>query len=75
LSGVVIPLLQEAFNAIKSDEQTAWILNSDLAAKYKIVFDQFVAAFDYKFNLFDASGLDLCLIDVGSGSDTRVMAR
>lgn len=36
--------------------------------------DEFVDAFDYTYRPY-YSNLDLCLIDVGSGSDTKVMAK
>lgn len=41
-------------------------------------FNQFVANFDYEYRPLSpslVSKLQLCLIDVGSGSDTRLMVR
>jgi hypothetical protein len=37
--------------------------------------DDFLSTFDYKLNQFVAFDFDLVVIDVASGSDTRVMVK
>ena len=48
------------------DEETMFEVKTDI--------EMFVEGFDYKYEPF-VCDLDLCLVDVGSGSDTRVMAK
>ena len=43
--------------------------------KVKNEIEVFVTGFDYSFKEFICRGFDLCLVDVSSGSDTKVMAR
>ena len=45
--------------------------------EFKKLFREFVGGFDYQLRPMKdlADKIDLCLIDVGSGSDTRLMVR
>lgn len=46
------------------------------SAKIKELMIKFEESFDYKFKPFEMSKeLDLCLIDVNSGSDTKLMVK
>ena len=45
---------------------------------FKDLFSEFIRTFDFQLRAVNeslASQVDLCLIDVGSGSDTRLMVR
>ena len=66
----MIPLLQKAFVKVES----RWTIDKEIIHQIKQAVDQFVCGFDYVFKPF-VCRFDLCLIDSGSGSDTRVMAK
>lgn len=66
----LIPLLQKAF--VKVDFQ--WTIDKEMLHQVKQLVAQFVDGFDYVYKPFICE-YDLCLIDSGSGSDTRVMAK
>ena len=44
--------------------------------KFESLFESFFDTFDYKYTEFRLNpALDLCLIDVDSGSDTKIMVK
>lgn len=65
----MIPRLQDVFG------KRPWKLDAVQVAGLRADIFEFVRTFDYKLKPFSCSGYELCLVDVGSGSDTKVMAR
>ena len=53
------------------------ILTQENFFEFRKLFGEFVSGFDYKLRPVKSLSdkVDLCLIDVGSGSDTRLMVR
>jgi hypothetical protein len=64
----VIPLLQDVFGKY-------WTVDAATCNKLRTEVATFVETFDYELRPFECKGFDLCLLDVGSGSDTKVMAK
>ena len=69
----VITFLNALFN--EKDAGKIVVSKADIE-KYRELFGKFVQGFDFSLRSLEAQfELDMCLIDVGSGSDTRVMVK